>query len=370
MALAFHWRLLRGGERTVGSRSRAFGDTHPATGLPDLDNQLDFCRRAEDLGIDGLLVDIGAVNPAPLLLASALGLGTSHILFIVACRSGLWHPTTFVQQLNTLSALIGGRVSVNVVAGHSPAEQRFYGDFLAHNERYSRTKEFLAICHALWRDDGPVSYRGTYYRMDSGRLNTPFSGPRPFPELFIAGGSGEARDLAVSQGTCWMRMADTPENVHREARPVLEAGKQVGLRLSVICRTTRAQAMAAAQAMIRDLDPDAREFEQQREFVAGSDSVSIKQAFDIAGQHEWLTPYLWTGAVRSHGAPTMALIGSFQDVATAILEYRDAGVSQFILSGWPKLEEMELFGTHVIPLVRAAERETAPMAPSPVTESS
>ena len=42
--------------------------------------------------------------------------------------------------------LTGGRVSLNIVAGHSPDEQRYYGDFLTHDERYERTDEFLTIC--------------------------------------------------------------------------------------------------------------------------------------------------------------------------------------------------------------------------------
>ena len=44
-------------------------------------------------------------------------------------------PTSFVQQMGTLSSLIGGRYSLNIVAGHSPAEQRGYGDTrCTHNE--------------------------------------------------------------------------------------------------------------------------------------------------------------------------------------------------------------------------------------------
>ena len=51
-----------------------------------------------------------------------------------------------------------------------------------------------------------------------------------------------------------------------------------------------------------------------------------------------------------------------EDVAAAIMEYERAGVSQFILSGWPKAEEMIFFGERVLPLVRALERETAQRA--------
>ena len=108
-------------------------------------------------GIDSLLTDFGWSKPDPILLAAALGLRTSRVGFIVAYRLGLMCPTTFVQQINTLSHLIDGRVSINVVAGHSPEEQGYYGDFLPHDERYARTEEFLAACNRFWSGDPQVN---------------------------------------------------------------------------------------------------------------------------------------------------------------------------------------------------------------------
>jgi alkanesulfonate monooxygenase len=121
-------RLVQRGE-SAGT-SRAAAALRPDTSLPGLPAQLAFCRLAEEIGITGLLVDIGAAKPDPIVLSTSLGLATSSVEFIVACRSGLQSPAVFVQQINTLSALTSGRVSLNVVAGHSPLEQRYYGDFL------------------------------------------------------------------------------------------------------------------------------------------------------------------------------------------------------------------------------------------------
>ena len=58
-----------------------------------------------------------------------------------------------------------------------------------------------------------------------------------------------------------------------------------------------------------------------------------------------------TTAVRTYGAPAIALVGSADDVAAGIRHYAEAGVTQFILSGWPKLEEMCFFGENVLPRV-------------------
>ena len=354
MKLKFHWRLLQGGE--TPNMTRAGEGMRRETGLPDLERQAEFCRRAEKCGITGMLTDIGATKPDPILLSAALGMATEKIEFIVAYRSGLIPPTTFVQQLNTLSSLIQGRLSLNIVAGHSPLEQRYYGDFLSHDERYPRTEEFLAICHAFWRGDDPVNFHGKYYRIENGRLNTPFvSKASTSPYIFIGGGSEAARALSISQGSCWMRLADTPANLLVGSQSVLDAGKELGVRVGVICRPTREEAVDAAGVLVASLDPAMREKEQEREFASRSDSVSLRKIYEMA-EEDWPAPWLWTGAVRSHGGAAIAIVGSPEEVASAFIEYGRMGVTQFIISGWPKLEEMTIFGRDVLPLIRQKER--------------
>jgi alkanesulfonate monooxygenase len=352
MPLRFHWRLPHGGETSGATRA---AQTQIAVALPDLEGQINFCRRAEECGIDSLLTDFGFAKPDPILLAAALGMATERIKFIVAYRSGLICPTTFVQQLNTLSSLIGGRFSLNIVAGYSPQEQHSYGDFLPHDERYERTEEFLSICHAFWKREGEVQFGGKYYRVEGGKLGTPFvSAERAAPEIYIAGGSTAARGLALRRGTCWMRLADAPAKLRDETLTVSKQGIDVGLRMSVIVRPTRAEAVSVALSLVAS----AADVYHEGGFVRSTDSVSIKATYELA-ETEWLTPCLWAGAVRTHGATALALVGTPEEVAGAIMEYREIGVSQFILSGWPKLDEMIRFSRHVLPLVRKAERALA-----------
>jgi len=353
MALRFHWRLLQGGDDL--NLPREMQNPMAVTGLPDLDQQIEFCRAAEQAGIESLLTDFGWSKPDPIPLATVLGRATAKVGFIVAYRSGLMCPTTFVQQLNTLSTLIGGRFSLNIVAGYSPQEQRYYGDFLRHDERYERTDEFLAICNAFWRRDGPVDFDGKYYKVEGAKLNTPFvSEERRSPEIYIAGNSEASRNVAIRQGTCWMRIADSPENLKASIQPVLDSGKEVGLRLSMVARPTREEALRAAYSLLDELDEGARGSEDS--FRSGSDSVSMTLGVRM-GEKEWPTPWLWTGAMRSLGAPTISMVGTPGEIASAFMEYKRIGVSQFIISGWPKLDEMVFFGRNVLPLIRQMERE-------------
>lgn len=353
--LRFHWRLPYAGE--TSGLAMADQSSAPVIGLPDPELQAKFCRYAEESGIDSLLVDFGFAKPDPMLLAAVLGRETEKVKFILAYRSGLFSPAMFVQQINTLSALIQGRILLNIVAGYSPEEQRAYGDFLSHDERYERTEEFLAICRLFWDCNGDVNYRGKHYCIEKGSLKTPFVSPeRRFPEIMIGGGSSAAQRLALRQGTCWMQMADAPDKIQQNCRGALAKGIEVGLRVCLIARPTREEAVRAANALSSENDYY-RKLAGNSQFFARTDSVSFKNAYQL-GDAEWLTPTLWTGAVRVQGPTAIALVGTPEEIASAILDYKKIGISQFIFSGWPKLDEMVYFGQAVLPLIRQKEQQT------------
>ena len=124
--------------------------------------------------------------------------------------------------------------------------------------------------------------------------------------------------------------------------------------MSIIARPTRDEAVHAAYELLTGLDPSMQDRENEAHFRNKSDSISINATYALA-EKEWLNPWLWTGAVRTHGAPAVALVGSFEEVANALIDYAEVGVTQFILSGWPKLDEMILFGKEVLPRVRKIE---------------
>jgi alkanesulfonate monooxygenase len=324
--------------------------------FPDLDAHLAYCRRAEEYGIESLLTAFGFHRPEPVALAAALGVLTERIQFMVACRSGVCSPTYFVQQINTLSCLTGGRVCINMVAGHTPREQQFYGDFLEHDARYRRTAEFLTVCAAFWRDPTNVNFEGEFYRIVNAKLNVPFaSAERKAPEIYLGGASDAALDVAAEHASCLLTLPDTPEAVHARVKRVLDRGTETGLLVSMVARETRAEAVAAGRSMLEGIGGKARIVHS--EFSKRSDSVAFTGVLQRAERADavWLTSYLWTGAVPYLGAPAIALVGSYDEVASAIHEYRQAGVTQFLFMGWPDLEEMTRFGTEVLPLVRQRE---------------
>jgi alkanesulfonate monooxygenase len=317
-----------------------------------MEGWLRFTRCAEEAGIESVLLSFSRYEPDTLMIACALGRATRKLKFIVAYRSGLLQPTTFVQQLNTLSGLIDGRVAVNIVAGSSNAEQRGYSDFLDHDERYARTEEFLTVCHAFWKSQDEVDFRGKYFRVDRGRLHTPYTAPeRTAPEIYVSGHSPQAEKLALSQGSCWLRLIDTPEALAPLVARTREQGVEVCLRLALICRPTREEAIHAALAMI----PGEEIGKRERGILAGSNSQTLREALATADTVGWMNRNLWAGLVPSYGSSAITLLGSPRELADAFLEYKRIGVTQFIISGWPKLDEMVIFGREVLPVVREAE---------------
>ncbi|WP_281557582.1 LLM class flavin-dependent oxidoreductase [Thalassomonas sp. RHCl1] len=365
--LKIHWRLCQGGEQQGQSykssgcglqRTRHTMGQSPESGQVDLAQQLAFTREAEELGFDSLLIDFNLQKPDPVLLALALGLQTQKIKFIIACRSGLMPPSYFVQTLNTLSQLLPRRFSLNMVAGHSPKEQHAYGDFLEHDQRFKRTEEFLAICRQLWANTGEVDFSGEYYQLFNARVGTSFlSAGLNGPECFIAGSSPQALSLATGQGDTWISLARLPEDMAPLADQMLSAGKEVAIRLSVICRPTRAQAWAAAEHLVASGEESEAAVgavkAAEKNFVQQSDSYGIKQCHQEANSDRspWLSEILWNGAVKTHGATAIALVGAPQEIAQAIKAYQAIGVSQFIFSGWPQLDEMRIFAKRVLPLL-------------------
>ena len=64
-----------------------------------------------------------------------------------------------------------------------------------------------------------------------------------------------------------------------------------------------------------------------------------------------VAPNLWAGVGLVRGGAGTALVGSHTEVADRIAEYASLGISEFILSGYPHLEEAYWFGEGVLPIL-------------------
>jgi alkanesulfonate monooxygenase len=89
--------------------------------------------------------------------------------------------------------------------------------------------------------------------------------------------------------------------------------------------------------------------------LARSESVGQQRMRDLhGGDRDGLVvaPNLWAGVGLVRGGAGTALVGSHREVADRIQEYAALGIDEFILSGYPHLEEAYRFGEGVLPELR------------------
>jgi alkanesulfonate monooxygenase len=60
--------------------------------------------------------------------------------------------------------LSGGRLLLNIVTGSDAVEQRRFGDWLHHDQRYERTDEFLSVLRGAW-SGSPYDFAGQHFHV-------------------------------------------------------------------------------------------------------------------------------------------------------------------------------------------------------------
>jgi alkanesulfonate monooxygenase len=155
--------------------------------------------------------------------------------------------------------------------------------------------------------------------------------------------------------------------VERMQQLAAEHGRTLtmGIRFHVIARPTAAEAWAVADGLLAGMSPEAIAA-AQADFAATQSVGQARMAALHGGDAANLVvhPNVWAGIGLVRGGVGTALVGSYAEVADRIEEYRDLGFDEFILSGYPHLEEAYWFGEGVMPILR----ERGLLAPLPGPE--
>ena len=250
-----------------------------------------------------------------------------------------------------------------MVTGSQAAEQRRFGDHLSHDERYARTAEFLAIVRSAWSGQ-PFDFSGQYYQVEGATVMRP---PDPVPGVYFGGSSTAAGPVAARYADTYLTWGEPPPQVAEKLawiRDLASAeGRELrfGIRLHVITRDTEAEAWTVAGALLDHLDP--AEIESAQRVLGATEStgqdrmVALHASYRHGGPDPMpsdleIYPHLWAGVGLVRGGAGTALVGSHAQVADLIEEYAALGISEFILSGYPHLEEAYWFGEGVLPELR------------------
>ncbi|HLT61103.1 MAG TPA: LLM class flavin-dependent oxidoreductase [Microlunatus sp.] len=360
MTLRFHWFLpTYGDSRQIvggghGLTTGSAGGTRPAT----VGYLTQLALAAEQLGFVGALTPTGAWCEDAWLATAFLVERTERLKFLVAFRPGLVAPALAAQMATTYQWHSGGRLLLNVVTGGEQHEQQAYGDFLTKDERYARTGEFLHIVRALWRG-GTVDFDGAHERIAGGRAARL---PEPVPPIYFGGSSAAAGPVAARHADVYLTWGEPPQQVAEKLAWIRSLADQerrtlrYGIRLHVITRDTSEEAWAVAGRLLDGLDRSTIDRVQQG--LRRSDSVGQKRMLDLHGGRPSgvrdleVAPNLWAGVGLVRGGAGTALVGSHTEVADRIADYHRLGLDEFILSGYPHLEEAYWFGEGVLPILR------------------
>ncbi|MQY08795.1 LLM class flavin-dependent oxidoreductase [Actinomadura macrotermitis] len=362
--LNLHWFLPTTGDGHDVRTAITTTDTHrPAARTADLRYLVQVARAAEATGFQAALTPVGAGCPDPWIVCAALAQHTDRLRPLVAFRPGFTLPTLLAQQAQAFQQISGDRLLLNVVTGGDPAEQRAYGDFLDHDARYARTGEFLHVLRRAFTGT-PFDHHGDHYRIERGGLATPLTTP---PPIYFGGASPAAEQVAARHADVALMWGEPPaaiaERITRLRALAAAHGRTLrfGIRLHVITRDTTAAAWAETERLLQGMDP-ARIAAAQARF-ARFDSVGQRRMVDL---HHGTTadleisPGLWAGAGLVREGAGTALVGSHAEVAELIRGYAALGVQEFILSGWPHLEEAYRVGENVLPRLAPATTQNHP----------
>ncbi|GAA1976457.1 LLM class flavin-dependent oxidoreductase [Kitasatospora viridis] len=352
----FHWFLPTHGD----SRDIVGGGHASAVGTAARDRPASpaylrlIASAAEQLGFAGALTPTGAWADDAWLATAALAPVTQRLKYIVAFRPGLASPLLVAQQAATFQKFSGGRLLLNVVVGGESREQRAYGDYLDKEQRYARADEFLGVVRGLWRGD-TVDFEGQHVRLSRARLADT---PDPTPAIYFGGSSEAAGPVAARHADVYLTWGEPPAAVAEKIEWIrglaAAEGREIrfGIRFHVITRNTAQDAWAQAERLLSGIDPRV-----QRSVLTGlrrSESEGQRRMVALhngARDNLEVYPNLWAGfGLVRRGAGT-ALVGSHEEVADRIAEYHALGIDEFILSGFPHLEEAYWFGEGVLPVL-------------------
>lgn len=330
----------------------------------------EFAQAAEAGGFDRLLVGYYSDAPDGFLLATYAAAHTDRIGYLVAHRPGFVAPTLAARKFATLDQLSDGRAAIHVISGGDDADQRRDGDYLDKEARYARTDEYVEILKRIWTGEAPVTHEGTYYRFENAPVGLR-TVQRPRIPVYFGGASEAAIRLAGKHADVYALWGETHAQVREiVARVRAEAarhGRTVRFSLSLrpILAETEEEAWARA-GRIKETILRVRGQAYLGPANGAPQNEGSRRLLAAAAQGERLDKRLWTGAALATGARgnTTALVGTPEQVAEAMLDYYDLGVTTFLIRGFDPLDDVAAYGRALLPRLRAlvAGRDAAQAA--------
>jgi FMNH2-dependent dimethyl sulfone monooxygenase len=305
----------------------------------------DLTLSAERWGYDLTLIaelnlnDIKGVDQPALdawSTAAALAAVTDRIELMVAVRPNFHQPALFAKAAANISRIARGRLSLNVVSSWWADEARQYGlQFDQHDDRYSRTEEWLAVVDGLWTQER-FSFSGRHYQLDEA-ICAPKPATRPI--VYAGGESEKAKAMIAAHCDAYVMHGDpapaiAPKIADMVARREGAGGKPMtyGMAAYAIVRDSEAEAQCELDRItsVTDLPAGYANFDQ---WLSGTQLERALKIQEYSVSNRGLRPNL---------------VGTPEQLKERIAEYEAAGLDLLLLQMSPQKEEMERFASQVM----------------------
>ncbi len=317
-------------------------------------NASQIARTADELGYRNMLLPSSyQVGQDTLTFAAALAPQLRQMNLLTAIRCGEVHPPMLARALATLDHMLLGKLTVNIISSDLP------GTKVESAVRYRKSREVIEILKQFWTQDH-LSFRGEFYDLD-----LPTAPVKPYqqnggPLLYFGGYSPDGVELCAEHCDVYLMWPETEDKIQAHMQKVgAAAGAKFGrtldfgLRVHVIVRETEAEALQASRDLMHLIDDESGEELKNRALDAKSYGVSKQAALrEQSDKDGFVEDHLWTGIGRARSGCGAAIVGTPDQVYDKLMRYHAMGIRSFILSGYPHLEECELFARYVLPRMK------------------
>jgi alkanesulfonate monooxygenase len=305
---------------------------------------------ADRMGFKNILLPTSyVVGQEVLPFAAAMAPKVKNINMLAAIRTGEIHPPMLARHLATLDHILEGRLTVNIINSDLPGLKE------DHDMRYQRCSEVIEILQQAWTQDY-IDYQGEIYK-----FKMPTDPVKPYqqnggPLLYFGGISPGSKEVCAKYCDVFLMWPEPEDSIYATMQDMSERaakhGRKIdfGMRLHVIVRPTESEARAYTKKLMSKFDAEMGEKLKHRTQDSKSAGVMRQDEFrKLADADDFVEPMLWTGIGRARSGCGGAMVGTPDQIIEKMNRYMDMGVRAFILSGYPLIEECELFGRYVLP---------------------
>ena len=338
--------------------------THIGTDKAEIPPTFEYLKEvaltAEENGFYSLLIPTRFSNGlfdenAPLAetwtTVAALASVTEKIRFLVAIRPGFISVGLFAQMAATLDQISNGRLDLNIVPGGIDGDMERLGEQANHDTRDERASEFIAACQKLWDKPEAINFEGEFVNLNSAVCSP---GPKGHPSFYLGGASESALNLSADKADTYLAWILPREilgpHLDRVGKKYMDKGRspKFGLRTHIIVRPSEKEAWEAAEELLSKASDGVL---KQRGTSSANTAMVGRRSQTQKYENDKMSNHLWNGISNVRVNCGTAIVGNADQVSEELLSYWKLGIDEFILSGFPHVEECNTVSEQLLPVL-------------------